>query len=170
MGHAITIGQTESGKTVWNKKLAGWYRSHGVGVIVLDPMSDAGWPADWKTADPEAFLAFVKDPDQCLQCALFVDEAGLAIGKFDAGFEWLTCQSRHHGHVCHLITQRAQQVSVNVRSQCSTLYAFNVNADDAKIYARDFNCPMVMDAPGLAQGEFIAASRFATPKRWRLWT
>jgi len=170
MGHAIIIGQTESGKTTLCKRLASWYKNHGVGVIVLDPMFDAGWPADWKTADPVEFLEFVKDPERCLQCALFVDEAGLSLDKYAVEYQWLTCQSRHHGHVTHIIAQRAQMVSANVRAQCSTCYAFNVNADDAKIYAREFNCAELMNAPGLAKGEFIKADRFNGAKRYRLWS
>lgn len=169
MGHAIIIGQTESGKTTLCKRLAAHYKRRGIGVVVLDPMHDAGWPADFKTADSAEFLAFVKDPNRCLQCACFVDETGLSIDKYDVEYQWMTCQSRHHGHVFHLIAQRAQMISPNVRAQCSTCYAFNVNIGDAKLYAAEFNSDLLMQAPTLRKGEFVKADRFGLAKRYRLW-
>ena len=169
MGHAITIGQTLSGKTLWNKRLAAWYKSQGVGVVVLDPMRDPEWNADRAFTDPDAFLAFVKNPDECLQCALFIDEAGMSLDRYNLDYQWLTCQSRHHGHVTHIIAQRAQQVSATVRSQCDTLFCFNVNPADAKIYSLDFNCELLKEAPSLPRGHFIKCCRFGEPTRHRLW-
>lgn len=165
MGHAIIIGQTESGKSTLAKQLAGWYRRHGIGVLVLDPMKDPGWQADWMTDNPDEFLRTVRDPDQCLQCALFIDESGESINKFDKEFNWITCRSRHHGHVAHLISQRAQDINASTRAQATTLYIFNVNADDAKQYARDFNAPAALEAPHLPQGTCIKIERFKAPQR-----
>lgn len=169
MGHVITIGQTESGKTICNKRLAAWYKRNGIGVIVLDIMRDPEWQSDFITDDPDEFIAFAKDPRKCLQCALFVDEAGASIDRYAETFSWLTTQSRHHGHICHLITQRAQQVSPTIRNQCSTLYIFNVNPRDAKIYAEDFNDVAALDAPTLPQGHCIKIQRFQKPQRLRMW-
>jgi hypothetical protein len=169
MGHVITIGQTESGKSILNKKLSHWFRKNGIGVAVLDVMRDPGWAADFITDDPDDFLAFVKNPDLCLQCGLFIDEAGQALDRYADSFAWLTTQSRHHGHVCHLITQRAQQVSPTVRNQCSTLHAFNVNPRDAKIYAEDFNNPEILKAPNLPQGYCIKVQRFKPTQMLRMW-
>lgn len=163
-GHCITIGQTESGKTLLNKALAQNYRKHGIKVIVLDPMMDPDWNADQTFDNPERFLAYVKNPDKCLQSAIFIDEAGTTVGRHIAAFEWLTTQSRHHGHVCHLMTQRAEMVNKTMRSQCSTLFAFNVCIDDAKNYAKDFNCKEVLKAESLPQGHFIQVTRFQPPK------
>lgn len=169
MGHCITIGQTESGKSILNKRLSAWYKSKGVGVVVLDVMRDPGWTCDFLTDDADEFLEFVKDPERCLQCALFIDEAGASLDRYAESFSWLTTQSRHHGHVCHLITQRAQQISPTVRNQCSTLYIFNVNGKDAKIYAEDFNSPLALEAPSLPQGHCIKIQRFKPPQRLRMW-
>jgi hypothetical protein len=169
MAHSITIGQTESGKSILNKKLSHWYRKNGFGVIVLDVMRDPGWASDKLFDDAEEFLRFVKDPRKCLQCALFIDEAGQSLDKYAAAFSWLTTQSRHHGHACHLITQRAQQVSVTVRNQCSILYCFNINPKDAKIYADDFNSPKVLEAPTLPQGQCWKIQRFKEPQKLKMW-
>lgn len=163
--HSITVGQTLSGKSILNKKLAAHYKRNGIGVLVLDVMLDPGWNADFITDDPEKYMALVRDPRKCLQCALFIDEAGDALDRYLKTFNWLTTQSRHHGHRCHLITQRAQQVSPTVRSQCSILYAFNIGAKDAKIYGDDFNAPLVANkAPMLPQGQCIKIQRFKPPQ------
>ena len=174
MTHSIIIGQTLSGKTTLAKRLAAWYLANGIGVVVLDPMNDPGWNPDGAEnfilfTNAEEFLDFVKDPDRCLQAAIFVDESGMILDKYAEKFNWLTCQGRHHGHVVHLLAQRAEMISKTLRSQCSTVFAFNINPDDAKAYARDFNAPAIMDAPNLPQGQYIKVSRFSPVKRGRLW-
>ena len=172
--HSLFIGQTMSGKTTLAKKLANWYLNHDIGVVVLDPMSDPGWnesgnPKFASFTNPQEFLAFVKDPDCVVQAALFVDEAGMSLNKYADEFQWITCQSRHHGHRAHIIAQRAEMVDKTIRSQCSTLYAFNVNPEDAKTYARDFNEKAILDAPNLPQGHYIKVERFKPVQRGRLW-
>lgn len=169
MSHCITIGQTESGKTTWNMRLAQWYKRNGIPVVVLDKYRNPGWNADFITPDPDEFLEFVQDPERCLQCALFADEAGQQIGRFAVGFDWCTTQSRHFGHRFHLITQRAQMVSMTIRSQVSICVAFNVGPKDAKAYAEEFNAPELLDAPNLPQGHFIMVQRFKGVSRGRLW-
>lgn len=169
MTHAVILGQTLSGKTTYAMKWAAYYRSHGVGVVVLDKYKNPEWCADWITSDPAEFMEFIKNPDKCLGCALFADEAGDSISRYDAESNWCTTQSRHFGHRFHLITQRAQMVSTTVRSQCSICVCFNVGPKDAKIYAEEFNNPLLLQAPELAQGEYIRVERFKPAIRARLW-
>jgi hypothetical protein len=168
-GHCITIGMTRSGKSIYNKRRAAWFKKHGIGVVVLDCMKDPGWNADFITKDPDEFMDFVWDPSRCLQCALFIDEAGYSLDKYSGAADKLTTQGRHLGHVVHLITQRAVMVSVNIRSQCDTVIAFQVNRNDAKTYANDWNCEKILDAPNLPQGHFICATRFRPVTYGRLW-
>lgn len=174
-GHCLTIGQTESGKTSINRALAHKYQSAGISCAVLDRMLDPRWKnpaapgACWTTQDPDEFLDFVTDPDRCLSAAIFIDEAGLTIGRYNDAWDELTVTGRQFGLVVHLIAQRAQMVSATLRSQCRTLFAFNVDPRDAKTYALEFNCPDIMEAPNLAQGEFIMKSRYIPgSKRCRL--
>lgn len=174
MTHSLTIGQTLSGKTALNKLLSNGYLARGVGVVVLDPMNDPGWNTEgrdnfFQTQDAEEFLDFVMDPERCLQAALFVDETGISIDKYAVKFSWLTCQSRHHGMRSHIIANRAEMVSKNIRSQCSTLYLFNSNLEDCKTYAKDFNCPAILEGQNLPQGHFLKVQRFRPVIRGRLW-
>lgn len=168
-GHVLTIGQTMSGKTLCNQKLAQWYKSHEIGVIVLDRMKDPAWNADYMTGDVDDFMSFVRDPDKCVQCALFVDDGGGTLNKFQMDFDWLTTESRHHGHVCHIITQRAQQINLNIRSQCTVFNCFNINPKDCKILAEDFNCPEILEAHKLPKGHFYRVERFKETKLLCMW-
>lgn len=163
LGHAIIVGQTMSGKTTLAKRMASAFRQRGVGVVVLDPLRDE-WDCDVLFRYSQTFLSYARDPRMCARCALFIDESSMSLGLFDSENSWITCQSRHHGHVAHLISQRAQQISTTIRSQCSRLYCFSVSGYDAKLYARDFNCEMIeQEAPSLRQGEYIYVSRFEKP-------
>jgi hypothetical protein len=168
-GHVLIVGQTESGKSICGKKIAAAYRAQGIKVAVLDPMRDPGWQADYLSTDPVEFLSTVKDPNKCQQCAIFVDESGSMLDKYAEECNWLTTMSRHHGHVTHIIAQRAQQVSVTIRSNCSTLYAFQIDPDDAKKYSKDFNNPLILKCPALPQGHCYRVQRFKGASLLRMW-
>lgn len=178
-GHQLTIGQTESGKSIYNKRLAKAYQSHGVRVMVLDPIGDSD---EWQETEsghgniyfaqnPEDFFNVARDPSQSLNCALFVDEGSFSLDKYGENTDWLTCRSRHHGHRAHIISQRAPQISLTTRSQCSTVVLFNICYRDAKIYEEDFNCPgIAKEVSQLPKGHFIRIDRFGGgPIKGRLW-
>ena len=164
--HVLIVGMTESGKTTLAKRLANRFRSKGVGVLVLDPMHDPEWSADFQTSDPGQFLDVCR---RSTSCALFVDEAGAAIGRYDAQYDWLATRSRHFGHSCHFLTQRGAQLNPTVRGQCSGIALFAVNRADADLYAKEWNCDLLRSAPTLQRGEFIWATRFGTPRKEKLW-
>jgi hypothetical protein len=160
---------TESGKTLCAQKLCAWYRAAGIKTCVLDPMRDPAWQADFLTDDPDQYFSLIMDPDRCVGTANFVDESGLSLDKYAVHQQFLTCQSRHHGMVSHIIAQRAQQVGVTTRAQCGTVFAFQLNPDDAKQYARDFNAPILLKCPDLPQGQCIRVTRFQRPELLRMW-
>lgn len=169
-GHHIFFGQTESGKTTAATALSQWYAARSIKSLILDPMMDPRWaPGSVVVRDVDEFMAIARDPDQCMQCALFVDESGTSMSRYLTTYEWLTTQSRHFGHVAHLITQRAAQISLTMRSQCSVLYCFNVNPKDAKSYAEDFNAPELLKAPSLPQGHCIRVQRFKPVRYLKMW-
>lgn len=157
MAHSLIIGMTESGKTTLAKKLAGHYRQNGIGVLVLDPLSDPAWPADFKTADNEQFLKVYWDSRRC---AVFIDESGDAIGRYDDTMIKTATRGRHWGHSNHYITQRATQLSATVRGQCSHLFLFCSPLSDAKIYADEWNQQELRNSCNLKQGEYYHVTRF----------
>lgn len=167
-GHWLIIGMTMSGKTTLAKELSKKYSAAGIQCVVLDHMRDPGWSAAHVFSDADEFLDYVRDPARCLRCALFVDESGQTLDKNDKRYRWLTTTSRHHGHRCHIIGQRAESIDRTTRSQCATLAAFNLSLPDAKQYARDFNAPELLECPTLTQGEYILKRLYSPAVRGKL--
>lgn len=156
---------TASGKTTLAKKLARQYRKHDIAVCVLDPLHDPEWAATFQTADRDEFLATVK---KSRGCALFIDESGEMVGRYDDEMFWLATRSRHYGHRSHFITQRAAQLSPTVRHQCTRLFLFRVGVKDAKTLAEEFSNAELDAAGTLQQFEFFAIDRFGKAERLRL--
>lgn len=165
MPHVLINGMTESGKTTLAKRLAAKYKESNVGVIVLDPLHDPQWQADFQTADPDEFLSVVR---QSQRCAVFIDEAGESVGQFDKQMHWLATRARHYGHNSHFLSQRGAQLAKTVRDQCSRLFLFCSSLDDCKIHAREWNKEELKQANSLAVGEYFATGRFTDCKRYSL--
>jgi len=165
MPHAIILGMTESGKTTLAKRLATQYKKNDIGVIVCDPLNDPGWDADYQTTDSVEFLRVVRGSRSC---AVFIDESGEVVGKYNDDMFWLATRGRHYGHNCHFITQRGAQLAKTVRDQAGRLYLFNCSLDDAKILSNEWNRPELKEANTLRQGEFFSVSRFGPIEKHKL--
>lgn len=152
MAHCLIIGRTLSGKTTFAKKKAAALRAKGYHIVVLDPFLDPEWNATFITSNQEDFLAKVW---LNRNCAVFVDEGGSTIGKFNDAMNELATRGRHWGHKCFFITQRVKQLSTTVRTQCSELVIFKQSLSDTKDLANEFVEPMINDAHLLNKGEFI---------------
>lgn len=163
--HVLIAGMTGSGKTTLAKLLVQRYKIKGTPSIVLDPMRDPTWNADFQTHDDEEFLRVMYNSQSC---ALFVDESGKAIGRYAKHMAVVTTESRHFGHKAHLISQRAAQIDKNVRDQCSELYIFKVGFDDAKALSTEFSCAELRNADKLQRGEFYKLDRFNPPQKFNL--
>lgn len=163
--HVLIIGMTESGKTTLAKSMCAHYKAHGIATCVLDPLADPEWNSDFQTTDKAEFLDRVK---KSRQCALFIDESGEMVGRYDAEMFWCATQARHWGHRTHFITQRAAQLSPTVRHQCTKLFVFRVGVKDAETLAEEFGQDSVLEAGRLPQFEFLAVSRFGNTERLRL--
>lgn len=148
---------TESGKTTLAKQLARAYKSKGIGVIVLDPLNDSGWEADFKTHDVDDFLKVYWDSRQCMA---FIDESGDSVGRFDKLMIKTATRGRHWGHSNHYITQRGQQIARTVRDQCSNLFLFNTALEDCKIHGKEWNKPELIEAAQFPQGQYFHTTRF----------
>jgi hypothetical protein len=128
-------------------------------------MSDPEWNADFQTGDLTAFLTMARESRSCF---LFVDEAGMNCGQWDKDSLWLGTQSRHWGHSCFFITQRAQMLSPTIRGQCRFLYLFNCSKTDSKLLSDEWNKPELESANSLKQGEYLYCSKFSEVQRYQL--
>lgn len=136
------------------------YRTKQTRSLVLDPLHDPEWMADYQTADQEEFLSAMY---ASRSCALFIDESGAAIGRYAGPMAVVATQSRHFGHRAHFLTQRAAQLDRTVRDQCSTLYLFRVGRKDAEMLADEFGYDEIKNACDLQPGECLKISRFSPP-------
>jgi hypothetical protein len=155
---------TQSGKTTLATDLSRKYKADGWGVLVHDPLRDSRWHCDQLFTD---FAQFQEVAKQSRRCMLFVDESGETVGQHDSEAHWLATRGRHNGHMCHFISQRAQQVATLARHQCSYLYCFNVSSGDAKLLADEWNKAELREAHTLDKGEFFACQRFGGVERLR---
>lgn len=141
-----------SGKTTFAKKKATSLKKQGRNIIVLDPFLDPEWNATFITNDTDKFLQAVWSNRGC---AIFVDEAGSSIGKYNSVMDELATRGRHWGHKCFFITQRVKQLSSTLRAQCSELVIFKQSMIDTKDLSAEFVEPMINEAENLNDGEFI---------------
>ena len=162
MAHSLILGMTESGKTTLAKALAAQYKQRGINVIVLDPMSDPEWNADFQTSDPETFLKVVFSSQRC---AVFIDEAGESAGQYDKPMIKTATKGRHWGHNMHYISQRGTLIARTIRDQCSQLFLFTTALDDCKIHANEWNKPELRTANALPQGAYFYCTRFGEISR-----
>lgn len=141
-----------SGKTTLAKKLAKRHKLiHNRPIIVLDPVLDPDWQADFITDDEEEFLqAYWRNKN----CSAFFDEGG-DIGRYNKAMDKTATRGRHWGHKNFYICQRAKMISTNIRTQCSDIAIFKTSYDDSKDLANEFVEPMINEANNLGNGEFI---------------
>lgn len=159
MPHSLIIGMTESGKTTLVTNMSRSYRENGIKVIILDPLLDPRWQADYITSDPLEFMTIVQNPET-KNCAIFIDESGEMVGQYTTEMFWLATRARHYGHNTHFISQRAAQLNPTVRDQCSYLFLFNCSQKDAKELSNGWNREIIQDAHTLGKGEYFLVPRW----------
>jgi DNA helicase HerA-like ATPase len=167
MPHVLILGTTEIGKTTLAKRLAADYQKAGISVIVLDPIADPAFPADYRTTNPDEFLEVFW---QSRSCAAFIDEAGDAVGKYNDVMNRTATRGRHWGHNVHYITQRASLLSTTVRDQCSRLYLFRSGLKDCEKHAEEWTNPELKKAASLKAGEYYLADRQGNLSRHNIFT
>lgn len=68
-------------------------------------------------------------------------------------------RGRHNGHVIALVAQRHKRLDKTAREQCSELFAFVVDRDDAADLAIDWNDDALLKLPHLRPLEYIHKRR-----------
>jgi hypothetical protein len=165
MPHGAIIGQTTSGKTFAAQQMARDFHSRRVGVLVLHKPREI-WPAEcasWQTENPDEFLRMFW---ASRGCACFMELADAEVEKSDDRFHKPFTQGRHEGHRCYYLSQRAAQVHPNIRDNCESVCLFSVNMKGAKLWADEFNDPVLLGAASLDPKEhyfFYKASRSPEP-------
>ena len=149
---------TESGKTTLAEQLARKYKAQQIGVLVLDPMRDKRWNADFITDDPDEFLKTFWASESC---AAFIDESGDTVGRFNHAMEQTATKGRHFGHNVHFICQRASQLSKTIRDQCSFLALFRSSVVDCKTHAEEWARDELKKGASLNQGEYLFCGRYS---------
>ncbi len=166
MPHSLIVGMTESGKSTLAKQIMRANRdAQRSQSILLDPMSDPEYCADFRTTDADAFLDMVWDSQSC---DVYIDEAGDMVGRYDTTMQQIATKGRHWGHNAFFVTQRGAQLSTTVRAQCRHLFLFTSAKDDCKVLANEFNQPELLNANSLPQFHFYHATRFGVLQRGQL--
>ena len=163
--HRLICGTTMSGKTTLAREMARQYARAKVPVVVLDELVDPGWVeagARHVTDSPEEFLEIFWNGRNY---AVFIDEAGDSVGRYDAAMARTATRGRHWGHRVHYITQRPSQLARTVRAQCAEVYAFALEKGDAETLAAEYLQDALLECPRLAQGEYVHAIRFGRDRK-----
>lgn len=77
------------------------------------------------------------------------------IGRYGQSMNRLATTSRKWGHRCHFIAQRAKQIDVTTRTQCSNVFVFKQSLDDTKELAKEFVADGLKQAHKLKKGEYL---------------
>jgi len=144
--------------------MAAQYKAKGTKVVVLDPLFDPRWNADFITEDADEFLYIVSHPDS-EKCAIFVDESGETIGRYNEEMTWLATRARHYGHNSHFIVQRTTMLNKTICTQCRYLFLFNCTFTDAKMLSDDFAGFDPRDAVNLKQLEYFDCDSWGTAEK-----
>jgi len=143
------------------------YRKRKIQTLVLDPIGDGDWFADYQTDDPEAFLDTYWESRNC---AAFIDESGEVIGRYDKALVRTATRGRHWGHNNHYITQRAATLNRTVRDQCSSLFLFASSVPDCDLHSKEWNNPGLIEGAQLEQGGYFYVTRFGKLQRGNIFT
>ena len=159
MAHYLVTGRTASGKSNWAKCMIRSMRSRGIKVLLLDPLRDPSYEADFRTTEPGEFMKMAFHPES-KKCLLVVDEAGMSIGRYNPEMERLATMSRHFGHQSIFVTQSVVQISPIVRNNCENLVMFATGPQAAKMMSEQFGRPEIMETLNFGKGEYLFVPSF----------
>lgn len=156
---------TGSGKTTWARKKAHSLQKAERVCIILDPFKRSSWIYNpefaYVTNDETLFLKAIWENREC---AIFIDESGDTVGKYNDLINQVATKSRNFGHKCYFIMQRQKQISTTIRTQCSDLIVFKSSLNDTKDLADEYVEPQINDAHKLPlDGSFIYVTKGKKP-------
>lgn len=129
-------------------------------MIVLDAIG-AGWDRRVRLTDSaDELQEYVLKSKTRVH--IFVDEAGKYFEE-DRSLSWIVTRGRHYGANVFLISQRAVQIPMTARDQCSRLYLFRCSAKDGKTLAEEWTDPEIESCPAYPQFVFRSVSKFGRP-------
>lgn len=153
--HVLIVGQTESGKSTFARRMAQSFHQSGKPIAVYDP-TYGKWPVTpFVKIEP-----FIREVRKVQSAFLFVDEAAYAYGEEEAPY-WFATMSRHLGHSFVFITQRAAIIPRTVRDQCSRLVMFNSSLYDCEVLSEEWAAPL-LEAARYARGEYVICDRYGS--------
>ena len=108
--------------------------------------------------------------------AVFIDEAGETVRRFDQGMEKTATRGRHPGHQNFYIVQGLTLMSLQARKQCTRVYLFNCESGDADalydLFGKKHNPKdpyrAIFDAPSFESGEFLYFTATAPPVKYKV--
>lgn len=156
--HVLIVGNSNSGKSWLARSLAA---RTDAAAIVFDPTMARGWPTSArKFSDPEAFFDYV---EHATNAYVFIDEAATLWDYDEERADALVYRGRHRGLLIFLIAQRSRMVRPNARNQCSRVYAFRQQLDDAKVLAAEYH-ETLLETTDLAPVHCIATDGFKSQR------
>lgn len=170
--HVIVLGATGSGKSLGMKKIViPSHRRLGRKVLVLDPLEQPGWNADFQTSDPTRFLAVAKASRRCV---LVIDEWPHFMETY-GNMEWrqlIWCYTiaRNFGHLAYAIGQTPAWIPKPVRRQCSQGLIYRMtDPNDCLDMAKQLGQPSVATLPQtLPLGTGLSVQPGREPQRFVL--
>ena len=169
--HKLILGQSFTGKSALAKQLGTALRAQGQVVIAYNPTREAGYTArdafecqaaQFESSDPEKFVAEINrlHREGHNKIFLIIDEAHEFFTRKDCAYSWIGTRGRHYGLTVIAITQRAANINVTFRSQCSTIYAFRANKSDMEFLREEFwHRDLSADDLKLPDGEYLKISK-----------
>lgn len=158
--HLMVLGMTGQGKSNTLKILIDRYRKNGGKSILIDPLCDPEFNADFQTDKQDEFLKMVFSSRRCLVLA---DESGESVGRYNDTMNVLATRGRHWGHTCVFSCQKATQLAPLVRDQCEGLFLFKSGLRSIDLLKDDFACKEIDRALKFEKGEYLYMTRNMDP-------
>jgi len=152
--HTLIVGNSGTGKTNLVKSIV---NNSDKDVIVYDPLSSAGWcDKAIKFSSASKFFNYL---DSAQNAYVVIDEGKTLWDENPKEADKLLYRRRHQGLLVFAIAQRTRMIPPNARNQCSKVFAFKQQKDDAMTLGEEYD-PALYDCMKLEKGECIASDGF----------